>query len=99
MVRRFTDAKVLLGDLLDRHESGVASPIGYPDYSGFADVVAIDAFNRALRDAECRGAVRLAMGRGRNSEEVAHVRLESAAPLYALLGRRPIDERANEAIG
>jgi len=99
MARRFTDAKVLLGDLLDRHESGVASPIGYPAYSGFADVVAIDAFNRELRDAERHGAVRLAMGRGRNSEEIAHVRLESAARLCALLGRRPIGELANKANG
>jgi Uncharacterized protein conserved in bacteria C-term(DUF2220)/Uncharacterized protein conserved in bacteria N-term (DUF3322) len=97
MARRFTDAKALLGDLLDRHESGVASPIGYPDYSGFADVVAIDKFNRELRDAERHGAVRLATGRGRSSEEVVHVRLESVAPLYALLGRRPVAERANEA--
>ena len=97
MSRRFTNARALLGDLLDRHESGVASPIGYPDYSGFADVVAIDKFNRELREAERHGAVRLAMGRGRNSEEVAHVRLESSDRLYALLGRRPIGELANEA--
>jgi hypothetical protein len=97
MARRFTDARALLGDLLDRHESGVASPIGYPDYSGFADVIAIDRFNRELREAERHGAVRLAMGRGRNSEEIAHVRLESSARLYALLGRRPIGERASEA--
>jgi hypothetical protein len=99
MSRRFTDARALLGDLLDRHEGGVASPIGYPDYSGFADVVAIDRFNRELRDAERDGAIRLAMGRGRNSEEIARVRLESSARLYALLGRRPIGERADEASG
>lgn len=97
MSKCFTDARALLGDLLDRHESGVASPIGYPDYSAFADVVAIDRFNRELREAERQGAVRLAMGRGRNSEEIARVRLEASAGLYALLGRRPVGERADEA--
>jgi hypothetical protein len=99
MARRFTDARALLGDLLDRHESGVASPIGYPDYSGCADVVAIDRFNRDLRDAERGGAVRLAMGRGRNSEDIAHVRLEAPDRLYALLERRPIGERTDAARG
>jgi Uncharacterized protein conserved in bacteria C-term(DUF2220)/Uncharacterized protein conserved in bacteria N-term (DUF3322) len=99
MSRRFTDARALLGDLLDRHESGVASPIGYPDYSGCADVIAMDKFNRDLRDAERHGAVRLAMGRGRNREEIAHVRLEASDRLYALLGRRPVGERADEASG
>ena len=97
MSRRFTDARALFGYLLDSHENGAASPFGYPDYSGCADVVAIDRFNGELRDAEHDGAVRLAMGRGRNSEEIAHVRLESSARLYALLGRRPIGELANEA--
>ena len=99
MSRRFTDARALLGDLLDRHESGVASPIGYPDYSGFSDVVAMDRFNRELRDAERHGVVRLAMGRGRNSEDIAHVRLEAPGGLYALLERRPVGERADEASG
>jgi Uncharacterized protein conserved in bacteria C-term(DUF2220)/Uncharacterized protein conserved in bacteria N-term (DUF3322) len=99
MSRRFTDAKALFGYLLDSHENGAASPFGYPDYSACADVLAIDRFNRDLRDAERHGAVRLAMGRGRNSEEVAHVRLEAAARLYTLLGRRPVGERADEASG
>jgi len=65
MSRRFTEARALLGDLLDRHENGAASPIGYPDYAGFADVVAMDRFIGELRDAERHGAVRLAMGQGR----------------------------------
>ena len=97
MPRGFTEARALFGYLLDRHESGVASPIGYPDYSGCADVVAMDRFNRELRDAEGDGAVRLAMGRGRNSEDIAHVRLVAPARLYALLERRPIGERADAA--
>ena len=97
MPRGFTEARALFGYLLDRHESGVASPIGYPDYSGCADVVAMDRFNRELRDAEGDGAVRLAMGRGRNSEDIAHVRLVTPARLYALLERRPIGERADAA--
>ncbi len=99
MARHFTDARALMGDLLDRHEGGAASPIGYPDIQGFADVVAMDKFNKELREAERHGAVRLAMGRGRNSEEIAHVRLEAPARLYALLERRPIGERADAASG
>jgi hypothetical protein len=97
MSRRFTDARALFGYLLDSHENGAANPFGYPDYSGCADVVAIDRFNRDLRDAERHGAVRLAMGRGRNSEDIAHVRLEAPDRLYALLERRPIGERADAA--
>ena len=99
MSRRFTEARALLGDLLDRHENGAASPIGYPDYAGFADVVAMDRFIGELRDAERHGAVRLAMGQGRTGGEIAHVRLESSARLYALLGRRPVGELADQASG
>jgi hypothetical protein len=36
MPRRFTDAKALLGHLLDRYEAGTASPVAYPDYRAFA---------------------------------------------------------------
>jgi hypothetical protein len=97
MPRRFTDAKELLGDLLDRYEAGTDSPVGYPDDSGFPDVVAMDSFARQLRDAEAAGAVRIAQGKGRNADEIAHVRLDAAAHLYALLGRRPIAERVDEA--
>ena len=61
MSRRFTNARALFGYLLDSYENGAASPFGYPDYSGFADVIAIDKFNRELRDAERHGAVRLAI--------------------------------------
>jgi Uncharacterized protein conserved in bacteria C-term(DUF2220) len=97
MPSQFTDARELMGDLLDRHEAGTASPIGYPDYSGFPDVVAIDKFANELREAEAAGAVRIATGKGRHGDQIAHVRLEAAAPMYALLGRRPIAERVAEA--
>lgn len=86
-----------MGDLLDRHEAGTASPIGYPDYPGFADVVAIDKFTKELRQAEAAGAIRITNGKGRNSQQIAHVRLEAAAPMYAFLGRRPIAELVDEA--
>ena len=91
MPRRFTDAKALLGDLLDRHEAGAASPIGRPDYDGFADIVAQDGLIRQMQDAERAGAIRIAFGRGSNREQITHVRLESATVLYVLLGRQPID--------
>jgi hypothetical protein len=51
MPRRFTDAKALMADLLDRHEAGAASPIGYPDYPEFVDVVVMDSFTKELRDS------------------------------------------------
>jgi hypothetical protein len=50
-----------MDDLLDRHEGGTASPIGYPDYSGFADVSEIDRFVKELQDAEPAGAIRIAI--------------------------------------
>lgn len=97
MPRRFTSAKDLMTDLLDRHEGGTNRPIGYPDYSGFSDVLAIDRFARELGEAESVGAVRITKGRGRDSDQIAHVRLESASQLYILLGRRPVGELAEEA--
>jgi hypothetical protein len=98
MGRRFSDAKALLSDLLDRYEDGVASPIAYPDFSALADVAEIDSFVRVLEAAEAEGAIRIAMGRGRKSDEIAHVRLENAARLYDLLRRRPAGELAAEAV-
>jgi len=97
MPSRFTDARELMSDLLDRYEAGTASPISYPDYSGFPDVVAIDKFAKELREAEAAGAVRIANGKGRNGEEIAQVRLQAAARMYAFLERRPIAELVDEA--
>jgi hypothetical protein len=97
MPARFTDARELLSDLLDRHEAGTASPIGYPDYSAFADVVAMDRFAKELREAEAAGAIRIANGKGRNSDQIAHVRLDAAASMYVVLGRRPIAELVDSA--
>ena len=98
MPRRFTDARSLMTDLLDRHEGGAESPIGYPDYDNFLDVAQIDQFTRELRKAEKQGAVRVSKGRGLNSEQIKHVRLEKPALLYELLGRRPVGELTADAI-
>jgi hypothetical protein len=86
-----------MDDLLDRHEAGTVSPIGYPDYASFSDVGEIDRFAQELGEAERSRAVRIAKGRGPNSEQIAHVRLEDASRLYMLLGRRPAREMADEA--
>jgi Wadjet anti plasmid transformation system JetA-like protein len=99
MPRHFTDANELLGDLLDRYEDGTASPIGYPDYSAFADVSEIDRFVKKLQEAEAAGAIRIAKGRGRNGDQIAHVRLQAVSRLYDILGRRPVGELAAEARG
>src|SRR5947207_7446746 len=97
MPRRFTDASELLGDLLDRYEDGSSRPIAHPHYEDFADVSELDRFVKALEEAEAAGAVRIAKGRGRNADQIAHVRLEDASCLYGMLGRRPVGERAAEA--
>jgi Uncharacterized protein conserved in bacteria C-term(DUF2220) len=97
MPRLFTEAKALLGDLLDRHEAGTASPVAYPDYRAFASVVATDAFLRELRQAEATGAVSLACGKGNRRDQVAHVRLVAPEVLYAHLARTPIKRIAAEA--
>jgi hypothetical protein len=86
-----------MADLLDRHEAGTVSPIGYPDYASFSDVGEIDRFAQELNEAERSRAVKIAKGRGRNSDQIAHVRLEDASRLYVLLGRRPARELADEA--
>jgi len=71
--------------------------VGYPDYASFSDVGEIDRFAQELGEAERSRAVKIAKGRGRNSDQIAHVRLEDASRLYVLLGRRPARELADEA--
>jgi hypothetical protein len=97
MPRRFTDARELMADLLDRHEAGSDRPIGYPNYGGFVDVVQMDKFTRELREAEEQGAIRIARDRGLKSDQIKHVRLETPASLYQVLGRRPAGELTHEA--
>ncbi len=99
MPRRFIDARQLMEDLLDRHEGGAENPIGYPDYDGFVDVAQMDRFTRELRDAEERGAIRISKGRGLNSEQIKHIKLEKPALLYELFGRRPAGELTEDAAG
>lgn len=99
MPKRFTDARSLMADLLDRHESGSESPIGYPDYEGFVDVVQLDRFAKELREAEGQGAIRITRDKGLNRDQIKHVRLEKPALLYALLGRRPVGELTDEVMG
>ncbi|WP_291713686.1 Wadjet anti-phage system protein JetD domain-containing protein [Bradyrhizobium sp.] len=86
-----------MDDLLDRHESGTASPFGYPDYSAFADVSEIDSFVKQLQEAEAAGAIGIVRGRGRNQDKIERVRLNDVLRLYDLLGRRPVGERAAQA--
>jgi hypothetical protein len=95
--RVFTDAKALLNDLLDRHEAGTAAPVADPDYFAFSDVSEIDRFVSEVSGAEAAAAVRLAKGRGRHGDQIAHVRLEDAASLHDMLGRRPVGDQAAEA--
>jgi hypothetical protein len=99
MSRRFTDAQALLADLLDRHETGTASPRACPDYPAFASVVAMDAFVKELRQAEQAGAVSIACGKGTRGggDEIVHVKLGAAGALYRHLGRSPIAEVAVDA--
>lgn len=97
MPRDFTDANELLDHLLDRHETGVASPIAYPDYRGFATVTATDACMRELRLAEQAGAVSLKQGRGSDHDQIVHVRLVSADALYRHRNRIPIASVAQRA--
>jgi Uncharacterized protein conserved in bacteria C-term(DUF2220) len=98
MPRLFTDARELLGDLLDRFEAGTASPIGYPDYGAFASVVAADAFLKEISRAEEAGAVSLARGRGPKRNEIVHVRLASPEALYRYVGRTPAPKIAEDAV-
>lgn len=97
MPRRFTDARDLLGDLLDRFEAGAASPIAHPDYAAFPSVVAADAFLKQISEAEECGAVSLGWGRGARRDQVAHVRLISADILYGHIGRVPASRIAADA--
>ena len=95
--QHYTDARELLGDLLDRNEKGTASPIVHPDDADFADVSALDRFVNELSEAEAAGAIRIGRGKGRNSDQIRYVRLEVAARLYELLGRQPVGVLAAEA--
>jgi hypothetical protein len=97
MARRFVDARELLSDLLDRHETGTTSPIAHPDHAGFRSVVAADAFASDLARAEQSGAISVARGRGAKHEEISHVRLVAPDILYSHLGRTPMSRLAGDA--
>src|SRR2546430_16962535 len=89
MPRRFTDARELLSDLLNRHEGGTESPIAYLNDSGFADVSDMDRFVKELLEAEAAGAIRVAKGGGGGRGQIRHVGLGGAPRLFEVLGRRP----------
>lgn len=97
MARRFTDSRALLGDLLDRHEAGVASPIAHPDHERFGSVVDADAFLKEIDRAEQAGAVKTTRGRGTKRDQIVHVRLVAPEILYSYLGRKPVSQVAEEA--
>lgn len=94
MARKFHNAENLLHDLLDRFETGTAHPIGYPDYNGFADVTANDAFVKSIAEAKRIGGVEIVYGKGRRHAELSHVRLVDAGLLYKYLGRTPARQAA-----
>jgi hypothetical protein len=98
MVSQFSDAKALMSHLLDRREDGIADPLARPNFSSLGSVSEIDAFVRQLEEAEAAGAIRIAKGKGRDSDQIKHVRLDDASQLYALLERRPVAELAAAAI-
>lgn len=97
MPRRFTDARQLLDDLLDRFEGGTASPIAYPDYQGFGSVPATDRFLKEIARMEAAGAVSTRRGSGALRDQVVHVRLIAPEILYGLLGRVPAPLAAQDA--
>ncbi len=97
MARKFTDATVLVHDLLNRRESGTESPVAYPDHEGFPTVTAADAFLKAVAAAERAGCVALVHGTGQRRDELKLVRLADADALYAYLGREPSHEMADRA--
>ncbi|WP_407154018.1 Wadjet anti-phage system protein JetD domain-containing protein [Bradyrhizobium sp. STM 3557] len=94
MGRRFSDARALMSYLLDRREDGVADPIARPDFSSLGDISEIDRFVSQLEEAASAGAIRITKGKGRDSEQIKHVRLQDPTRLYDLLGRRPVAELA-----
>jgi hypothetical protein len=97
MPRRFTNAREMLTDLLDRFEAGTESPIAYPDYGAFASVVAADTFMREIGRAEQAGAVSVRRGRGSKRDEIVHIRLTAPDILYRILDRTPVSKIAEEA--
>ncbi len=98
MARRFTTARALLDDLLDRAEAGIAGPMAYPDHAGFPSVTAADSFLCDIAAAARDGAVTLAHGTGPRRDEVKAVRLADAAALYRHLGRAPARDIAATAL-
>ncbi|WP_323013711.1 Wadjet anti-phage system protein JetD domain-containing protein [Devosia sp.] len=87
-----------MNDLLDRHESGVARPRAYPDVDGFADVHAVDRFDRRLRHAELAGAISIVKGKGRQQDVTTRVDLENPERVYRHLGRVPARDAARVAL-
>lgn len=98
--RRFTGARQLLGDLLDRHEANPASArlLAYLDFEAFGSIAELDACLNELAMVERAGGIAVRRHHGGGVDHVESIRLENPAAVYRHLGRTPAPEGAVRAI-
>jgi hypothetical protein len=98
--RRFTGARQLLGDLLNRYEANPAAArlFAYLDFEAFGSVAQLDACLDELAMVERAGGITVRRRRGGGVDHVESIRLEDAAAVYRHLGRTPAPEDAGRAI-
>jgi len=98
--RRFTDAKALLHDLLDRHEArpAVKRLSARVDDAGFASVREEDACMARLEAAERAGGIFIVRRRVDGVDRVQRVTLANAEALYDHLQRVPSHQTIDDAL-
>ncbi|WP_395676455.1 Wadjet anti-phage system protein JetD domain-containing protein [Inquilinus sp.] len=98
--RRFSDAALLLNDLLDRHESNPTAIhlLAYVDDAGFTSVRERDRFEQSLETAAQSGGIGIQRRQIDGDMEIAHVRLIDADALYRFLDRPTAHQRVRGAL-
>jgi hypothetical protein len=98
--RAFSDATVLLNDLLDRLEANpsAARLYAYVDEDGFRSVRDRDRFEQVLDDASADGGIDVVRRQVDGDLQIVHVRLGEPAKLYMYLERMPAKERTDAAL-
>jgi hypothetical protein len=98
--RRFSDARKLLSDLLDRYEANQQAErlLAYLDMDSFSSVAAMDAFLAELAVVERAGGVLIRRRRGGSTDHAESIRLGAPEAVYRHLGRMPASQKADQAL-
>src|SRR5689334_4516462 len=98
--RRFSQARALLSDLLDRYEArpDATRRLAYLDHHGFQSISDYDACLAELAMVERAGGIVMRRRHAGGAEQIESVRLADVAAVYRHLVRAPSAEKARSAV-